>query len=140
MKNVKKEYLWALGAVAAILLIMLYAGAANAGCYKCTINKHYHTTVIEENTFIDIEEGVSDSELNAHFAGAIAASQINCNTSTRKNQGGIGLGYKGGANAGAVGYCKKVGDSPNYSQTFGGTVIVMSGEKPGYGLGWNIAW
>ncbi len=117
-----------------VVSTFLVFGNAEASRYGNTTNIF--------NTFNTFEgdSGVSDSDLDSVFAGAMAASQIQCNTSSRKHQAGFGLGYKAGQNAGAAGYCHSLGSSADYAHTLGGTVVLMNGEEPGYGVGYNIAW
>lgn len=116
------------------LLFTLLAFNAGASGYGNTTNI-YKTF----NTF-EGDSGVSDSDLDSVFAGALAASQIQCNTSSSKHQAGAGLGYKSGQNAAAAGYCHSLPSRSSYAHTLGGTAVLMSGNSPAYGVGYNITW
>lgn len=138
--QVRKEFIWALALVGAMLMLMLYWGEVQASgdkCFHCTINN-----ITEENTYVtniwEDDTGVSNSDLDSYFAATMAASQIQCSTSTRKHQAGVSTGYKSGKNAFAVGYCKSISDTK--AMTLGGTAAFANGMKPAYGVGLNWSW
>lgn len=135
-KEVRKEFLWALALVGAMLVLMLYWGAAEAGGYHVT-NNYYEGDTYVTNIFED-DTGVSSSDLDSYFAATMAASQIQCSTSTRKHQAGVSTGYKSGKNAFAVGYCKSISDTN--AVTLGGTAAFANDMKPAYGVGLNWSW
>lgn len=118
-----KKLIWVL------LSACLVLGTAEASRYGDTIINNF----FEDN-------GVNSSDLDSLFASSLAVSQIHCNTSSRKHQAGFGTGYANGKNAFAGGYCHSIGSSDDYSMTLGGTCAVANGQKPGCGLGFNIAW
>lgn len=121
--------------VAIVLLGFAFTAVAGGYHHNTYITNNYYE---ENNTYIEEHSGVSDSDLDSTFAATMAASQIQCSTSSRKHQAGVATGYKSGKNAFAVGYCKSISDSQ--AMTLGGTAAFATGIKPAYGIGLNWSW
>lgn len=138
----RREFLWALGLTAAMLLLFLYWGEAQASgdkCFHCTINNITEITeeiTYVENTFIE-DSGISGSTYNAALSQLLAMDAIHCSTSTRKNQAGIGTGYSDGKNGFAAGYCKTFVTEGGTPWMLGGKAAVANDTKPRYNLGVN---
>ena len=129
-----KKYIWAL---LSAYLVLSMAHASGSHDHDITIINEGDTHV--ENIFIE-GSGISSSDLDAAFAGSMAVSQVQCNTSSRKHQGGFGIGKSGSEYAFAGGYCHSIGNSPKYAQTLGGSVLLLEGGEQVYGGGYNFQW
>ena len=133
-----------LGLVAWLLIAfgINVAFASGDKCFHCTINNYYEENYYEENEYVtntyEDNSGVSNSDLDATFAATMAASNIECSTSSRRHQAGVSTGYKSGKNAFALGYCKSISDTQ--AMTLGGKAAFASGIKPAYSIGLNWSW
>ena len=117
------------------VLVGIFTPAKATGRYT-TINNYYTTNEYTSN-YYDDDSGVSDSELDSDISMMMAADAIHCTTSTRKNQVGVGTGYRSGKNGYAVGYCKTI-DNSGTPMMLGIKAAGASGRSPAYGVGLNF--
>jgi len=132
MKPAHKMALKVLIILVLIAVLMAIFSPAQAGGYPT----EYGTT-INNNYTTNYYDGVSDSDLDSDTALIMAADAIHCTTSTRKNQAGVGIGYRSGKNGYALGYCKTI-DNSGTPTMLGFKAAGSSGRSPAYSLGLNF--
>lgn len=142
MTKAKKIVVYSFAAVCFVIMVLIIADEARAGGDRI-VNNYYETNnYYQEDTYVtnifEDDSGVSDSDLDAALAATMAASSIECSTSTRRHQAGVSTGYKSGKNAFALGYCKSISDEQ--AMTLGGKAAFASGMKPTYSIGLNWTW
>jgi hypothetical protein len=86
--------------------------------------KHHHSVIIEPS-----ETTIINNQIAKGVALAISVSQIDCNHSTRKWQGGVGFGFYDSETAISGGVCKR------FKDTLIKSTIGVEDGKIGAGIG-----
>ena len=107
--SLRREFMWALGLTAGMLMLFLYMEPAGANGDDYPPPPPPEPPVVTNVTEVtNITNEFDGNKFHSSLAATMAADAIHCTTSSRKHQMGIGLGNSDGHNGFAAGYCHSV--------------------------------
>ena len=131
--SLRREFLWALGLTAGMLILFLYMEPAAASGDYYPPEPPVVTNVTE---ITNITHEFDGNEFHSSIAAVMAADAIHCTTSSRKHQMGVGVGYDDGHSGFAAGYCHSI-EIKGQPVMLGVKASAATDTKPKYSVGMN---